>query len=437
MATIKAVILKRTDKKGFTNVQIAVCQFGKTVYIPTKIKVEPSNFRDGILFKGKNYQNTNITILSTVSKYESQLNSIVDSDCKNAQQIKEILIEKTKIKYHKVSECFQLYMSTLKNSGTRKSYVTSAKCFLEFCKNNDVLIESVDRNFVEKYEKWLREYTPFRTQRRPGDYEKRYMPEKRHPRKNAYSQDTIATFLSNLKTVINYMIDEGHVKYEVHPFARITIKRGNTRANILSAESMKKIKDYQTKNPRYIECKDMFLLQFYLGGPNMADMKQMDFRQDKISYERQKITSKTAGKAVVTIPVIPRARKIIEKYINRETGSLTNLESKRTSQLTSEYNYFIKCIAKELNIDEYITFTSARKCFAQTAMNLGFSDNYINYLLGHSMSKARGMLDPYSKVEKEIAAEIIKVIAAFIDNPEDIAKIFRNNIQKMLLSIQS
>ena len=436
MATIKAVILKRIDKAGLTTVQIAVSHHTKTSYISTKIKVDPKDFVGGRLIRGKGFQAKNAEILSLVNMYNDRLQTIDNVDAKDVLQLRDALEMNRVNKYHKVSECFQAYMETLNSDGSKESYKTSWKCFKEFCKEHDVNIESVDKYFVEKYYHWLQAYTPLRTQRRSKDYGMRYKMSKQHPPKEHYSQSTISTYMSHLKAVINYVIDEGWVKYSVHPFARISIKRGNTRANILSAESMKKIKNYVTDNPRYQRCIDMFMLQFYLGGPNIADIMKMDFRLSEITYERQKISSRTNGKAFVTIPIIPQAREIANKYMDKETGLIKFEKEQTRKNLNSDLNYCIKCVAIDLGIDEYVTFTSARKCFAQIGMNLGFSDNYINYLLGHSMSKARGMLDPYSKVQTELAAEILKVIAEFVDHPEEISKIFRNNIQKMLLSIR-
>lgn len=436
MATIKAVILKRIDKAGLTTVQIAISHHSKTTYISTKIKVDPKDFIGGQIIRGNDFQAKNMEILSLVKMYNDRLKTIDHVDAKDVLQLRNALETNRGNKYHKVSECFQAYMDTLNSVASKESYKTSWKCFKEFCKEHDVNIESVDRNFVEKYYNWLQAYTPIRTQRRSKDYGMRYRISKQHPTKEHYSQSTVSTYMAHLKAVINYTIDEGWVRFSVHPFARISIKRGNTRANILSAESLKKIKNYVTDNPRYQRCIDMFMLQFYLGGPNIADIMKMDFRTDEITYERQKISSRTNGKAFVTIPIIPQAREIVNKYMDKETGLIKFGKEQSIRNLTSDFNYCIKCVAIDLGIKEYVTFTSARKCFAQIGMNLGFSDNYINYLLGHSMSKARGMLDPYSKVQTELAAEILRVIAEFVDHPEEITKIFKNNIQKMLLSIR-
>lgn len=436
MATLKALIRKdKVNKEGIAKVQIAICHHKQTAYIPTDIKVVADNFIGGKLVSGTGRNNINAEIAIILQEYKTRLSEIENVDARTCVQIKDILVYSSKSRYHKVSECFGAFMSQLKSENSKVSYRTSYKCFLDFTKNNDVNIESVDTFYIRKYEQWLKDFVPYRTQQgrnvKPSNSKKREW-QKLHPQSQHYSQATIATYLAHLKSVINWCISEGWVTYSVHPFSKTEISTREVRQNILSLSDFKKIKNYKATNMRYKRCHDIFMLSFYLGGANLADIVRFDFRGREITFERQKIASRTKGTAKVTIPILPEAREIVNRYMDSE-GRLEL--GKTVKQLISEFNYCIKCIAMELDITSLITFTSARKAVAQIGTDLGISDNYLNYLLGHSMSKARGMMNPYSQMESRMAGEILKTIVKMADHPDKIEEVFAENLNKILSKV--
>lgn len=427
MATLKATIRKAViNNDGETTVQIAVCHKTKTAYISTDIKVKPGDFMGGMVVSGSKKNVINAKIIALLNDYKEKLDCIDNIDAKDVIQIKDELSIKRVQPYKMVSQAYDLYISQCTNRNTIESYRNSQKVFNVFCKEHDMAIAAVDCRYIERYHQWIKTFEPNKPQR--AEMHGKLTKQNCELRKT-FSEATVATYMSHLKAVINKAIKEGWVSYKVHPFAKTEIHRGNTRLNILDAYDMKKILDYRPKKEKHKLCRDIFMLTFYLGGANLADLLVMDFRRDSVTFERKKVASRTRGGAVITLPVIQEAREIVNRYINPDNGRLS---IGATNTLHRDMNYYIKVIANDVGIDKYITFSSARKAVAQIACDMGVNDNYVNYILGHSMAKARGMLDPYSKVQGAMAGEILKALANIINTPERVEEIFQENINKML-----
>lgn len=84
----------------------------------------------------------------------------------------------------------------------------------------------------------------------------------------------------------------------------------------------------------------------------------------------------------------------------------------------SQYvTYSLASLAKELNINERVTFYSARKSFAQYASEIGIPDSIIDYCLGHS-DGSKGVIRYYTKVRQKQADMAIEKVIDYVNNPE-------------------
>lgn len=438
MATLRPTIRKQyADKSGNAIIQIALSHHGKTAYISTDIKVKVENWLKDRQYKGAGKNETNAKVLEIVNILQERLCKIEYVDAKNVHQLKDALMIEKKQGYHKLSECFKAYVEKLSDN-SKKSYHTALMVLQEYSKNHDINIESIDCSYVRQFEKWLNNLTPYRTQRQKSTENKYYgvwrVVNTGNVKKERYSQTSINTFLAHLKAVINYCITEGWVKYDIHPFAKTEIRTAKRRENIISPEDLCKIKNCNVSNKRYKLTHDMFMLSFYLAGANIADILRIDFSNDFVSFERKKIQSRSQGKTTVTMPILPCAREIIDRYIG-EDGKL-KVFNKDVNNVSSELNYCIKCICVQAGVKpNNVTFTSARKAFATIGTNLGISDNYLDYLMGHSMAKKRGMMNPYSVMDVSLAGKILETIVTMADHPEKIKEIFEERLTKIISRI--
>lgn len=109
--------------------------------------------------------------------------------------------------------------------------------------------------------------------------------------------------LTHFKSCINEAIREGLVKYEIHPFAYMKMPKPGVKLLDITIEEFVMIRDFETKGRRQTFAKDLFLLSFYLGGMNLADIVQVNFKGDKVSYIRQKTSRKKLGDKNITFSI--------------------------------------------------------------------------------------------------------------------------------------
>ena len=141
----------------------------------------------------------------------------------------------------------------------------------------------------------------------------------------------------------------------------------------------------------------------------------IDFRKPCIEYSRTKTSRRMDNVVILTVPAI--AKPIIVKWMDKRTGKL-EFGYKFTYHNFSQYvTYSLGDLAKELNIDERVTFYSARKSFAQYASELGIPDGIIDYCLGHS-DKSKGIIRYYTKIRQKQADMAISRVIDYVNNPD-------------------
>lgn len=107
--------------------------------------------------------------------------------------------------------------------------------------------------------------------------------------KKGVGETTISMMMSRTRTIINRGIKKQLVKYDVLPFAYYSIRSSPVRKVDITIENLIKIKNFVSQEKRWHVARDLFMLSFYLGGINLADLLAIDFRNtDVISYIRRK-----------------------------------------------------------------------------------------------------------------------------------------------------
>lgn len=122
--------------------------------------------------------------------------------------------------------------------------------------------------------------------------------------------------MSRTRTIINRGIKKQLVKYDVLPFAYYSIKASPVREVDITVENLIKIKNSNLNEKKLRVARDLFMLSFYLGGINLADLLEVDFRRaDKVEYVRKKARNLKQGeqRIVITIPEV--AKPIVKEWI--------------------------------------------------------------------------------------------------------------------------
>lgn len=126
-------------------------------------------------------------------------------------------------------------------------------------------------------------------------------------------QNTRRSMIQRLSTLFNHAIKHGYTKnnpfllYKRHKLER-------TRSRALTVEQLKEIRDKVLHRANIRYHRDIFMLQFYLLGINMADLYSLrheDYSNGRITYKRQK----TGKDYDVLVP--EEAQRLIERYKGR------------------------------------------------------------------------------------------------------------------------
>ena len=260
--------------------------------------------------------------------------------------------------------------------GTYKKYVQTNNHLKNFIKSkykkSDFLLDQLSLKFIEDFSFYL-------------------IAEKRQ------KQITVNRTNRRLKKVIKLAISERFL--EKDPFIGYKSKRVITEIVFLSAEELKTLEDYDFKQKRLKQIRDMFIFCCYTGLAYL-EMSTLNSNNIKKGFDgnlwiemyRQK-TNKS-----FFIPLLPKAEKILIVY-NNELPKVSN----------QKFNLYLKEIADIIGIRKRLTHHTARKTFATTVLlNNNVSMEVVSELLGHSSVLITQKY--YAKLVKTRIANEIKIL---------------------------
>ena len=147
------------------------------------------------------------------------------------------------------------------------------------------------------------------------------------------SPTTIKIYLTLLKVIINYAKKHNMVKYEIDPFEFCRMPSANIRELDLTIDEVKAIRDMEIPKYNIGVVRDIFMLSYYLGGINLIDMLDIDFRKDWIEYYRRKTKNKKSGESKTAFSIQPEAREIINKYMQKRKTCVWQVQNIRAMLL--------------------------------------------------------------------------------------------------------
>lgn len=399
MATLKlAITPDKVAKDGTHKIRIALGHKCVTRYIVTRFKIDNlSQFKNGQVVKRPDAAMINTKLRSILNEYQEKLDSIKCISMYDCKQLREILVNSTPA--GQTASTFQAvanaYIAELIEDG-RGNYAKllerNCRYFTEFTKG-EFLLSEITPEIINNYDRYLRNT-------------------------KKVGETTIGMMMSRTRTIINRGVKKQLVKYDIAPFAYYSIKSSPVREVDLTVENLIRIKKSTPKEKKLRVARDLFMLSFYLGGINLADLLDIDFRKlPIIEYTRRKARNLKQGdqRIVITIPEI--AMPIINEWVNRNTGKLDFGYNFSYSNFYRYLTRSLNALAVDLNINQKVVYYSARKTFAQFASELGIPDGVIDYCLGHS-DKSKGIIRYYTKVKQKQAEIAINRVIDYVNNPE-------------------
>lgn len=398
MATLKLTIVKaKSLKDGRHKIRVAVCHRHETCYIVTNFIIDSeSQFKNGQVVKRPDASFMNMRLRNLLNEYQQKLDSVKHQGLYTCVQLKNVLVnsylDEDLLTFQAMSAAYEKELKESGSVGYSKMIERNCRYFTEFCRG-DILLADITPEMIENYSRFLRV-------------------------KKGVGDTTNSMMMRNTKTIINRGVKKRIVKYEVHPFVDFQISAAPVRQVDLPLEVFNKIRMAEPTEKRFCVAHDLFCLSFYLGGINLVDLLQIDFRKREVlEYVRSKSRSTTNGKNVISFTIPDPAKDIIKRWMNRNTGRLDFGYKFSYSNFSRYLSRLLDSFARSLGITDKVVYYSARKSFAQYASEIGIPDGVIDYCLGHS-DKSKGIIRYYTRVRRQQADMAIQRVIEYVNNPE-------------------
>ena len=405
MATIKLAVLKHTQSKdGSYKIRIAIGHRSETHYIVTKYKVNsPSEFVGGIVTRVPNAHEINVKLRNILNDYDERLERISSPDDYTCKELRDLL---KSMRPHSSTATFsqvsEQYQKELTEDG-RGSYAgmlqNSLRLFRDFS-GGDMFLSEISTVTISEFERWLK--------------------------RKGLSQTYTSMTLSMTRTIINRAIRAQLVTYQLHPFAYWKRPADEEREIDISVEELAAIRDAQPRLKKQRIARDLFMLSYYLGGINLIDLLNIDFRGVSVlEYVRHKSRNTKTSDKRISFTIQPEAKELIRKWTNRNTGKLDFGYKFSYKNFLQFITRSIKSLAKDLDIPNYkkVCYYTARKSFVQHGFDLGISLEVLEYCIGQSVKNNRPIFN-YLKIMRKHADVAIRQI---LDNLSNVQVITDNN----------
>ena len=405
MATIKLAVLKHTQSKdGSYKIRIAIGHRSETHYIVTKYKVNsPSEFVGGIVTRVPNAHEINVKLRNLLNDYDERLERIPSPEDYTCKELRDLL---KSMRPHSSTATFsqvsEQYQKELIEDG-RGSYAgmlqNSLRLFRDFS-GGDMFLSEISTVTISEFERWLK--------------------------RKGLSQTYTSMTLSMTRTIINRAIRAQLVTYQLHPFAYWKRPADEEREIDISVEELAAIRDSQPRLKKQRIARDLFMLSYYLGGINLIDLLNIDFRGVSVlEYVRHKSRNTKTSDKRISFTIQPEAKELIKKWMNRNTGKLDFGYKFSYKNFLQFITRSIKSLAKDLDIQNYkkVCYYTARKSFVQHGFDLGISLEVLEYCIGQSVKNNRPIFN-YLKIMRKHADVAIRQI---LDNLSNVQVITDNN----------
>lgn len=384
MATIKLAVLKHTKSKdGSYKIRISIGHRSETHYIVTPYSVNAlSEFDNGIVVRVPNAHEINIKLRNLLNDYEERLeriNSPEDYTCKEIRDLlKSMRTHSSKVTFKQVSEQYQKELIEDGRGSYAGMLQNSLRLFFEFT-GGDVFLSEISTITISEFERWLK--------------------------RKGVSQTYISMTLSMTRTIVNRAIRMQLVTYSVHPFTYWKRPADPERELDISVEDVRAIRDAQPRLKKQRIARDIFMLSYYLGGINLIDLLEIDFRGVSVlEYTRHKSRNMKLSDKRISFTLQPEAKELISKWMNRNTGRLDFGYKFSYKNFLAYVTRSIKSLAKDIDVQDYrkVCYYTARKSFVQHGFDLGISLEVLEYCIGQSVKNNRPIFN-YLKIMRKHA----------------------------------
>jgi integrase/recombinase XerD len=404
---ISFFIRRNRETNGMVPIFLKLTVNGKRVDISAKQKVQTCNW-DEIRGFGKG-QSTEVKKMNT---YLEQIRAmVVDSYHELQVSKKPFTVDDVRNKYLGIEEneftllkLFDYHTEYAKKTlaiGTMKQYLVCKRYFQFFLKEkmniSDIFLSQLNHKFLVDFE-WFVQQNNFLNDGKPC------------------GKNTMMKHIVRLRKIVNLAIKNEWIDRD--PFAKFKVSYTQSKREFLSIEELIAIEEKEFTIQRLQHVKDLFVFSCYTGLAYIDTFNLTPHHVNIgidgeywISTNRQKTDLK------VSIPILPKAMEIIEKY---KTNFAVLASGKLLPSMSNQrLNSYLKEIADICGITKPLTFHVARHTFATTVtLTNGVPIETVSKMLGHTSIKTTQI---YAKVIETKVSGDMKSLREKLDNQKSIA----------------
>ncbi len=292
------------------------------------------------------------------------------------------------IDYHNDTMLHKLHRDTMRHFKTSQKYIM---LFIKKSyRNSDIYLKDLSYSFVIDFENFLRSYKPRDHQRSVGN-------------------NTIMKHIQRLRKMVTLAY---HMEWiDRDPFAKFKPILIKTEREFLTQAELQRIEDLSVSIDRLHMVKDLFIFSCYTG---IAYGDIMLLTKDNIVFgldgNKWIMTKRQKNGNPIKIPILPKAKRLIEKYKGHPRTMENNTLFPNLSN--QKLNSYLKEIADLCSITKNLTFHMARHTFATTiTLSNGVPIETVSKLLGHTKITTTQI---YAKViERKVSDDMQKLMVKF------------------------
>lgn len=291
---------------------------------------------------------------------------------------------------HTLCSLMEYHNTNMKHTlapGTLKNYFTTVKYVKEFLtkrhKTSDLYLSELTYQFITEFDMFLRNHQPAEGQKK-------------------LENNGVMKHLERLRKMANLAARLEWV--DRSPFERFQLKFQRTEREALTKEEVSEIETRVIDLSRLGWVRDLFVFSCYTGLA-YADVMQLMPEHIILGIDGEYWikTSRQKTDTVVNVPLLAKARTILEKYRTdpRAVANGTIFPAISNQKLNS----YLKEVGEMCCIDKNLTFHLARHTFATTiTLSNGVPIETVSKMLGHTKITTTQI---YAKViEKKISADM-------------------------------
>ena len=386
MTTLKtAVVPAKQLKSGKHKIRIAVGHKKQTRYLVTRFVIDDlSQFRDGQVVNDLEAPAINSKLRNLLNEYQDALDKI-NTDAYTCGQIVEYLsrFKRTSSTFNSVAKEMISEMKEEGRKGTAGLYELTLRYFNE-CTYGKIMLDMIVPKTIKDFDLFLN-------------------------KEKGLNATTRGIHMAHVKAIINSAIRDKIVSYETHPFEYYVKPAPEVRELDISVEEFKKIRDSDFPEKSLRVARDVFLLSYYLGGINLIDLMNINFKNaTTIEYIREKSKNTKRGEKKISLSIPPEAQPIIKTWIGRN-GKLNFGYKFSYGNFRNYVTKELQRLADRLELNKHVVYYSARKSLVQHGFELGIPHEVLEYCIGQSVKKNRPIFN-YVKIMRKHADEAIRKI---------------------------